>query len=361
MQDADEFGFEDIGLPEGATADIDQVLLGLEQAGQVQPRNRVDMSAEAREALRRAGEEGELRAAQAPALVPAPQLPSEDDDGMGEEEEAKRRKQGPPLQEVRPPQPTVVPPGMEALASLLDSKFAEQNAANEKTFKTTLKQVVAEEVGPVKASVKVLQTEQQRQGEELKKLQATVTQLQAQRDAGYSESGRSLGSEGSTRAGSGFGRAAQSSFVPSFILIKGWGNADPQLVVGRGSRNLDEANAHKVIAILLDDLAKDYETTDGQKNDHVFNREDTTTFNSNKPWGLWQIRIFIKSTVSRNTVWEIRNLWKRKIEEKYGPLAAADAFGTKINGRMTVTTEVEPHKQPQSSAAHRLIAKFSQA
>eukprot|EP00959_Pyramimonas_sp_CCMP1952_P376394 7884229-Pyramimonas_sp.AAC.1 len=63
---------------------------------------------------------------------------------------------------------------MEAFAALLDNKFAEQNAANEKTFKTTLKQVITEEVGPVRETVNVVQKELTRQGEELKQLQATV-------------------------------------------------------------------------------------------------------------------------------------------------------------------------------------------
>ena len=169
----------------------------------------------------------------------------------------------------------------------------------------------------------------------------------------------SMGSEGSTRADFGLrGPGRSAPFVPSFIQLKGWGNTDPQLVVGRGSRNLAEANAQKVISILMDDVASTYETVNGEKKDNVFDREETKSFNSNKSSGVWQIRIYFKPLVSRNTVWEIRSLWKRQIDAKYGPLAAEDAFGTKIDTRIQVTTEIEPHKQPQSSAANRLIATF---
>eukprot|EP00959_Pyramimonas_sp_CCMP1952_P187776 3926275-Pyramimonas_sp.AAC.1 len=70
------------------------------------------------------------------------------------------------------------------------------------------------------------------------------------------------------------------------------------MVAGRSSRNLAEANAHKVISILMDDFAAPFETVDGQKMNHVFHREDSIAFNSNKPWGYWQLRIFLKPTVA---------------------------------------------------------------
>jgi len=310
-----------------------------------------DMSEEVSTAARRAVEAAELAAAGVFQAVP-----DDDVEMLEAEERAKRMRQQPPA-----PEPVQLPPGMAAFAALLDNKFAEQNAANEKTFKSTLKQVISEEVGPVRDTVNVLQKEQERQGTELKQLQATVKHLQTQQSSTRSESGQSMGSDGSTRAGFGnnsFAQKSVGSFVPAFIQIKGWGNADPQMIVGRGSRNLAEINAQRVITILMDDAAAEFETTDGQKNTNVFNRESTETFNSNKPWGVWQIRIFFKPTVSRTTVWEIRNLWKRRIEDKYAPLAAEDAFGEKINARFQVMTEVEPHKQPQSRAANRLIATF---
>eukprot|EP00959_Pyramimonas_sp_CCMP1952_P469187 9494505-Pyramimonas_sp.AAC.1 len=140
-----------------------------------------------------------------------------------------------------------MPPGMEAFAALPDNKFAEQNAANEKTFKSTLKQVIMEEVGPVRESVNVVQKELTRQGGELKQLQATVKHLQKHRSSTRSESGLSVDSESSTRVGSGnMGPPPKPpTFAPTCIQIKGWGNGDRNMVVGRSSRNLAETNAHK--------------------------------------------------------------------------------------------------------------------
>eukprot|EP00959_Pyramimonas_sp_CCMP1952_P253681 5300119-Pyramimonas_sp.AAC.1 len=204
-----------------------------------------------------------------------------------------------------------LPPGMEAFAALLDNKFAEEYAANEKTSKATLKQVITEEAGLVRETVHVVQKELTRQGEGLKQLQATVKHLQNQRNSTRSESGLSVDSESSTRVGSGNNAPAQkplATFVPTYIQIKGWGNADPHMVVGRSSRNLAETSAQRVISILLDDLAAPFETVDGQKDNILFNREDTVTFNSNNPWGVWQIRISLKSTVARTTVWAIKSL-----------------------------------------------------
>jgi len=213
------------------------------------------MSEEVSTAERRAGEAAELAAA-----GEFPPVPDDDVDMAEAEERANRMRQQPPA-----PEPAQLPPGMAAFAALLDNKFAEQNAANEKTFKSTLKQVISEEVGPVRETVNVLQKEQARQGDELKQLQATVKHLQTQQSSTRSESGQSAGSDGSTRAGFGNNSFAQKSFgslVPAFIQIKGWGNADPQMVVGRGSRNLAEINAQRVISILMDDVAAVYEATD---------------------------------------------------------------------------------------------------
>eukprot|EP00959_Pyramimonas_sp_CCMP1952_P463097 9484329-Pyramimonas_sp.AAC.1 len=135
------------------------------------------MTREISTAERRAGEEAELAAAGVPQ-------------GLPEDDRAKRMRHQ-------------LPPGMEAFAALLDNKFAEQNAANEKTFKSTLKQVITEEVGPVRETVYVVQKELTRQGEELKQLQAPVKHLQNHHSSSRSESGLSVDSESSTRVGSG--------------------------------------------------------------------------------------------------------------------------------------------------------------
>eukprot|EP00959_Pyramimonas_sp_CCMP1952_P318696 6668587-Pyramimonas_sp.AAC.1 len=51
----------------------------------------------------------------------------------------------------------------------------------------------------------------------------------------------------------------------------------------------------------MDDIAAPFETVDGQNMNNVFNREGSIAFNSNKPWGFWQLRILLKPTVARET------------------------------------------------------------
>ena len=143
-------------------SEVDQFILDLEHKGQIQKRDFSNMSGDISTATRQAGEAAELAAAGMSAAG------SNDDVNMSEaEERAKRMRQEPPA-----PAPGQLPPGMAAFAALLDNKFAEQNAANEKTFKSTLKHVISEEVGPVRETVNALQQEQTRQGDELNQLQA---------------------------------------------------------------------------------------------------------------------------------------------------------------------------------------------
>ena len=184
----DEFGFEEIGLPPGASQDLDDFVACLERSGKVQPSSPTKMTGEISEAQRAAlerleseaqrsaGEAADLDAAGAPALIAAP-APGAGDFEMEEaEDRAKRLRQRPPEPPPMPPMPA--PPGMEAFAALLDRKFEEQNRTNEKTFTSTLKKVISEEVGPVRQTVSQLQQEQTRQAQELLRLQTTVKQLQ---------------------------------------------------------------------------------------------------------------------------------------------------------------------------------------
>ncbi|CAK0831789.1 unnamed protein product, partial [Prorocentrum cordatum] len=86
----------------------------------------------------------------------------------------------------------------------------------------------------------------------------------------------------------------------------------------------------------------------------------TNSEHTNKPCGLYRIRVHVKSTVSRDVTWECRKVWMQCFQN--GRIFAQDqdvrVYKRIVQCRVSIPVECSPWKQPHVAAAGRFNACF---
>ena len=149
--------------------------------------------------------------------------------------------------------------------------------------------------------------------------------------------------------------AVSPPFLPSFISFQGWTSGDPRDVESRTNNKMDEGRAQRVTLALMDKVSASRESEELK----VFDRTRTSAELTNKPFGLFRIRIFFLSTTPKETVWEIRDEWASAVTTKSQAIAADDLLGPMLdNPRISFQCEIPPWKTDQVHSGKKLVATF---
>ena len=320
----------------------------------------------------RPSSEEQAKSPSAAAAKPGPPVQAKSssayDPGVG------RKPPPPPKQEARPPPPPAAPPGLQpaapdgsdGLKAFLTQMFENQTksmADKLDSFKAETRTIVQDEVAPVKASMQKVTKDM----EEIKRKQLeqekAIIKLQDQ-----NQNPMSVAPGVSTRAGTsgppseaGSRRSVNNidwnivrpEHSPGWILLKGWASGDPRQVIGRTNRNLPCDNTEETVAVLLNEISGHRETESVK----IFDRLATSGANHRRD-GVYQIKIFFNSGVSKNTVWEVRSEWWDAIKNKDERLRKEECLGARLDQRLTLEVENPPWKEPQVKAGKKLAAIF---
>ena len=264
-----------------------------------------------------------------------------------EDQRVKARR----LLEQQPPGAPVDP--MQALARMLDTKFAEQ--------RDSMQGLISQEVG---VAVKPLKEEVAKNTSELGTVKAVQASQQRQIDAlqtalkgGSGPPSATTGSTGEPprrflqRGRGEFGPGARRpDFTPQFITIQGWAQGANKDLQVRSQRMLNEAAGQRCLAHLFQ-VAKCLDQVDVDR---------TNQENTGKPCGLYRLRVYFKPTVTGNDLYALRKKWLECFTNRAAFDLETDNDQHKMiyANRTSILVECSPWKQPYVSAAGRFKACF---
>lgn len=241
---------------------------------------------------------------------------------------------------------------MQALARMLDTKFEEQ--------RSSMQGLISQEVG---VAVKPLKEEVRKNTLELNSVRAVQTSQQRQIDAlqaaikgGSGPPSAATGSTGEPprqlfqRGRGEFGSRPRPDFTPQHITIQGWAQGANKDLQVRSQKMLNEAAGQRCLAHLFQ-VAQCIDQVDAER---------TNQENTNKPCGLYRLRVYFKPTVTGNDLYALRKKWLECFtnHEAFDLQPDNEQHKNIYANRISILVECSPWKQPYVSAAGRFKACF---
>ena len=243
------------------------------------------------------------------------------------------------------------------LFAFMKGEFGRLHKTLRNELRTNREQITQEINTSVKQAVGPVRSEIQELKDRVGQQDVKIAALQRSSQSCDGQSARSASTAASARHQYQYNgpSAVSPAFLPTFISFQGWTSGDPKDVESRTNNIMNEARAQRVVLALMDQVSASRESQEVK----VFDRARTSAELTNKPYGLFRIRVHILSTTPKETVWEIRDEWASAYAQKSQALAGEDLLGPVLdNPRISFQCEVPPWKTEQVHSGKKLVATF---